>query len=89
MDPVIDTGKILGVATFNPCLLHCSPPAPRHKHTELQKRDNALQTENFKVNNIKARFFRFKIASGWDEFCSVHSVVLEGTIDDSADAGAG
>ena len=42
---------------------------------ELQDKPNRLQTESQQCN-FKAKFVKFIIGSGWDDFCSINKVSL-------------
>ncbi|KAK3241091.1 hypothetical protein CYMTET_49113 [Cymbomonas tetramitiformis] len=42
---------------------------------ELQDKHNRLQTEVHQVNT-KAKFLKFVIHSGWDDFCTVNRVSI-------------
>eukprot|EP00992_Anisonema_acinus_P004166 TRINITY_DN14867_c0_g1_i1.p1 TRINITY_DN14867_c0_g1~~TRINITY_DN14867_c0_g1_i1.p1 ORF type:complete len:137 (+),score=21.38 TRINITY_DN14867_c0_g1_i1:54-464(+) len=53
----------------------------RFVELELSDKNASMQIESFQVNQAmgqEVRFLRIIIASGWDDFASVHSVLVEG-----------
>ncbi len=45
-------------------------------------KDAELQHETIQLSNIKARYIKFKIMSGYFEYPTVHSIKIEGIFDD-------
>eukprot|EP00899_Mesostigma_viride_P004102 jgi/Mesvir1/13693/Mv02126-RA.1 len=45
---------------------------------ELQDKGNRMQTESHQVGNIPAKHLKLILVSAWDDFATVHKVIVEG-----------
>mmetsp|Transcript_104917 Transcript_104917/g.180924 ORF Transcript_104917/g.180924 Transcript_104917/m.180924 type:complete len:139 (-) Transcript_104917:889-1305(-) len=51
--------------------------------TELSDKAGAMQIESFAINQTMGpdvKYLKIHIASGWDDFVSMHSIIVEGDI---------
>eukprot|EP00667_Euglena_gracilis_P027998 EG_transcript_35213 len=48
---------------------------------EVAEKNGAMQIESFAVNSTSGpdiRYLKFHIGSGWEDFASIHSIIVEG-----------
>lgn len=51
---------------------------PHTRNTEVPDADGRLQVVPNQTPRLSATYLRFKITSGWDDFATVHRIVVEG-----------
>mmetsp|Transcript_16827 Transcript_16827/g.24699 ORF Transcript_16827/g.24699 Transcript_16827/m.24699 type:complete len:143 (-) Transcript_16827:186-614(-) len=49
--------------------------------TELQERDSGMQTQTHECPpRMAATFLKFRIEKGWSEYCTLHKISIQGSI---------